>query len=270
MGTETLYTIKAKQNGCIVLGFSTTYYSLFDVSSKNTYTIKDKYGAASYYVPMQKGDKFAIKNTENGTRNIYVGFIPEDNIFHIDESKKKSNGTLSFTFGNVYGNDTKLMISASKEIYPTRQILTDDIMLKSYQSTTLYEYSSVANDEGDAVLTLPESGEYSLTIRLKMNNDTIAIGYMILDTDAYINPSLKKLEQPIAAIADTNLMVGFGEPLADVVLSYDGKKYKAKCDSNGIYRIILDNLMKKGVKYKIWQTNGKVTSKKASYRVTSE
>ena len=57
---------------------------------------------------------------------------------------------------------------------------------------------------------------------------------------------------------------------ATVYVSYKNKKYSNKCDNNGIYRIVLDKEMEKGVKFKIWQSDGKRTSKKASYRVTSE
>jgi len=269
-GTSTQYIIKAKKNGCIVIKASQGNFSLYDVTTKNTQLIKDTYGQGSSFYPVRKGDSFAFQSKDNRARTYYIGFIPEESVVHVDESKKNANGNLAFTFGNLYENDTILSVYASAKNYTTKQVITDDIMIPSYQSTSLYEYSSVASDKGDAKLVLPESGEYTLTFRLKMNNDTIAMASLILDTDAYINPKLETLEKPIAAIAGTNLMVGFGEPLADVVLSYDGTKYKAKCDRSGIYRIILDDDMKKGVKFKIWQTKGKLSSKKASYRVTSE
>lgn len=273
-GTSILYTITAKQNGCIVLygkdNYATySYFSLFDVTNKTTYEIWGVYGDKSNRVPIQKGDKFALQGTSNGL-TLYVGFIPENYIFQVDESKKNENGTLTFTFGNVYGNDTVLSVMASEKNYPTRQVITDDVKLPSYKTTTLYEYSSVTTDNGDAVLTLPKAGEYTLTFRLKTKDNTIAVSSMILDTNAYINPTLDTLSEPISAITGTNIIVGYGEPYATVYVTYKGKKYSNKCDKNGIYRIILNKEMEKGVKFKIWQTDGKLTSKKASYRVTSE
>lgn len=272
-GSSILYTITAKQNGCIVLygkdTYATNYYfSLFDITNKTTYEIWGVYGDKYNGFPMRKGDKFALQG-KNGL-TLYVGFIPENYIFQVDESKKNENGTLSFTFGNVYGNDTVLSIMASEKNYPTRQVITDDIKLPSYKSTTLYEYSSIATDKGDAVLTLPKAGNYTLTFRVKTKDNTIALSSMILDTTAYINPTLDMLEEPISAIMGTNVIVGYGEPYATVYVSYKNKKYSNECDKNGIYRIVLNKEMEKGVKFKIWQSNGKLTSKKASYRVTSK
>lgn len=271
-GSNILYTISAKQNGCIVLygkdNYATNYYfSLLDVTNKTTYEIWGNHGNKYNGFPMRKGDKFALQGKG---LTFYVGFIPENYIFQVDESKKNENGTLAFIFGNVYGNDTVLSVMASEKTYSTRQVITDDITLPSYKTTTLYEYSSVATDNGDAVLTLPKAGEYTLTFRLKTKDNTIAVSSMILDTNVYINPTLDTLEAPISAITGTNVIVGYGEPYATVYVSYKNKKYYGKCDKNGIYRIVLNTEMEKGVKFKIWQADGKLKSKKASYRVTSE
>ena len=272
-GTATQYTVTAKKNGCLVLyGVNNsvvyTYFSLSDVTTKTSYEIWGIYGDKSEFIPIREGDKFAIQG--KGAFTFYIGFIPEEYIFQVDESKKNNNGTLSFTFGNVYGNDTVLSVLASENTYPTRQVIKEDVALVYYKSTSLYEYSSVATDNGDAVLTLPKGGEYTLTLRVKMKDSTIAVDTFVLDTNAYINPTLDKLKEPISAITGTNVIVGFGEPYTTVYVSYDGKKYSNKCDKDGIYRIVLNKELKKGVKYKIWQTDVTLTSKKTSYRVTSE
>ncbi len=103
-----------------------------------------------------------------------------------------------------------------------------------------------------------------------MKDSIIAVDTIILDTYTYISPTLDKPVEPISAITGTNVIVGYGEPYATVYVTYKGKKYSNKCDKNGIYRIVLDKEMEKGFKFKIWQGDGKLTSKKASYRVTSE
>lgn len=269
-GTSALYTVTAKKNGCLVL-YGAKYFSIFDVTSKTTYEMQDAYGTdKSNLIPIRKGDSFAIQNTGNGNITLCIGFIPEEYIFQVDESRKNANGTLSFTFGNIYGNDTVLSVSASESVYATRRVISEDVKLSYYKTTKLYEYSSIATDSGDAVLTLPKGGEYTLTFRLAMKGSTIAIGTIILDTDTYISPTLDKPAEPISAITGTNVIVGYGEPYAIVYVTYKSKKYSNKCDKNGIYRIVLDKEMEKGVKFKIWQTDDKLTSKKASYRVTSE
>ncbi len=103
-----------------------------------------------------------------------------------------------------------------------------------------------------------------------MNDEVISVSSLILDTNTYINPTLDTLETPISALAGTNVIVGYGEPYATVTVSYKNKKYSDVCDMNGIYRIILNKEMEKGVKFKIWQSDGKLSSKKVSFRVTGQ
>lgn len=268
-GTSTLYTVTAKKNGCLLI-YGANHYTLSDVSDGKAYAIWNTFDHNSQCIPIRKGDTFAFQNTEGGqkAKSFYIGFVPEDNIFIVDESKKNSNDTLTFVFGNIYGKGTELSISASNTLYPTRQIISEDVNYQIFQTTKLYSYSSVLSDDGDAILTLPKSGEYSLTFRVKLNDEVIIVSSMILDTNAYINPTLDILETPISAITGTNVIVGYGEPYATVYVSYKNKKYSSECDKNGIYRVVLNKNMEKGVKFKIWQTDGKLTSKKATFRVT--
>ncbi len=270
-GTATLYTVTAKKNGCLLI-YGVNYYTLSDVTEKTAYAIWNTYDHNSQCIPIRKGDTFAFQNTQGGQRTatFYIGFVPEDDIFIVDESKKNSNGTLTFTFGNIYAKGTELSIMASDNIYPTRQIISQDVNYQIFQTTKLYNYSSVSNDDGDAILTLPKGGEYSLTFRLKLNDEVISVSSLILDTNTYINPTLDTLETPISALAGTNVIVGYGEPYATVTVSYKNKKYSDVCDMNGIYRIILNKEMEKGVKFKIWQSDGKLSSKKVTFRVSGK
>lgn len=99
-------------------------------------------------------------------------------------------------------------------------------------------------------------------------NHVVAYNIVDFDTDKYINPTLDKLTAPISATKGTNIIVGYAEPYATVYVEYNDNKYSWKADRNGIYRIILDEDMKEGKTFKIWQKKGSLTSKKAKYRVT--
>lgn len=270
----TAYTVKAKKNGCLVLCRKQSGHILLnDVKTKNTKQIAkfdNVYSSNSsvyHLIPMQKGDKISIDKSYAADMTAYIGYIPMENVTVIDESVKNTNGTLRFTFGNVYENDTVLSIQATKKDISSSDILANDVL--AYKQNISYEVTSVSED-GDAILTLPEAGTYVLTIRLTMNDKSIAYQILTLDTDTYIVPTLDKLEEPISAITGTNVIVGFAEPFTTVYADYDGKTYNGKSDRNGIYRIVLSKDMKKGTKFKIWQKSDKLTSKKASYRVTNE
>lgn len=260
------YSIKAKQNGCLVVSNS-TFMALLESSTKNVQVIKaglfDKLEEGVRLIPMRKGDAFSLQTTKSPL-TVYIGFIPENKIFNIDESSKNANGTLQFKFGNIYENNTVMSVYATKKVYKTQEILTNDLL--SYNKTISYDYTSISDDQ-DAVLTLPNGGEYTLTIKVFMNNTVISAATVILDTDKYIVPTLDKLEKPIAAIAGTNLIVGMAEPASVIYAEYNDIKYSGKTDRYGIYRIVLEEDMKEGKLIRIWQTKSKLTSKKAKYRV---
>ncbi len=102
------YSFKAKQNGCLAV-YNTGYFNLFESSTKNLQLIKadssTSFSPAIRLIPVRAGDAFTIE-TQKNRLTVYTAFIPESKTFNIDESKKNSNGTLQFTFGNVYENKT--------------------------------------------------------------------------------------------------------------------------------------------------------------------
>ena len=269
--TATPYTIKAKKNGCLIVYCIDGYYNITDIHNKNKQSIANRvsYTSSCSLIPIRAKDKIAITYNTGNCLKMYIAFIPEEKIFSIDESYKKDNGTLSFKFGNVYGNDTVLSVYASKKSYSTKDILVEDLLKKSFENKTLaYDYTSVEEGE-DAVLVLPNAGEYTIKVRLSMNGEAIAFDTFILDTDKYIEPKLDALDEPISAVKGTNIIVGYAEPYNNVFVEYDGNKYEGKANRKGIYKIVLKKDMKEGVAFKIWQSNDKgLTSKKAKYRVT--
>lgn len=270
--TKTPYIITAKKNGCLLIYCSDGYYDITDVHNKNEQMIENRVSCHDDYgykmIPIRKKDKIAFTYNTGTSLKMYIGFVPEEKIFNIDESAKNTNGTLGFKFGNVYANDTVLSVYAVNKEYSTKDILINDILPKSYINKTFaYDCSSVA-EGNDSILTVQKNGTYTVTVRLSMNGTDIAYDTFILDTDKYISPMLDVVEEPISAVTGTNIIVGYAEPFCTIYIEYDGKKYEGIANRKGIYKIKLKKDMKEGVAFKIWQSNDKLTSKKAKYRVT--
>lgn len=269
-GSGTTYTIEVKNDGCLLVK-SSGIFTVKDVSQKEKYTICSNSSTSLQLLPLEKGDKIEILRNSDFCRDslmkIYLAFTPSEKIYHIDQSVKNNNKTLSFTFGNIYDEASSLVISASKKKIKTRDVIGNTIVNTWGNTTVTYDYTSVSEGD-DAVLTLPEEGEYTLFIKLTYNNKNIAYAVLSLDTDKYIKPTLDKLEAPISAIYGTNVIVGYAEPSATVYVEYEGQKYQQKANRKGIYRMVLDEDMKEGTPFKIWQSKNKITSKKVKYRVT--
>lgn len=284
------YTITAKNDGCLLIK-SSCFIDIFENKSKKSVIIGEYITTNSSapitsngasIITLRKGDEVSIcKHSGHASSDMqaYIAFVPITKLIHIDESVKNSNKTLTFTFGNVYGPGTILSVYATKNKLSIRDVIGGTIT-PMYNKATMYnfEYTSV-DQEGDAVLTLPEEGEYSLYIKLSYDyktlynnsntlNPIIACGMISLDTDKYIKPTLDKLESPISAIYGTNVIVGYAEPSATVYVEYEGQKYQQKANRRGIYRIVIDEDMKEGTPFKIWQSKNKLTSEKVKYRVT--
>ncbi|MBR4344018.1 MAG: hypothetical protein IKP88_15195 [Lachnospiraceae bacterium] len=265
--TKNIYTIKAKKNGCLTV-YSKDSFKIYDLSTKDTTMLKD-YMNGGYNIPIRKNDILAISVQSSYNLTVYIGFVPEEKIFCIDESVKNKNNTLTFTFGNVYGQGTTLSVYASKKKLSTATVLAKDILQPDYNKSISYDCTSILNDEGDAVLTLPERGEYTIVMMSEIKGKIFSRLTFILDTDKYIEPKLDALEEPISAVKGTNIIVGYAEPYNTVYVEYDGKKYEGVANRKGIYKIVLKKDMKEGVAFKIWQCNDKgLSSKKAKYRVT--
>lgn len=120
---STFYTIEAKRNGCLLIKGSS--YDLYDESTTQRVKIADyvitnssstKIYKGASVIPLRKGDKISFTRHSDPEMKAYIAFIPEEKIFHIDQSVKNNNKTLSFTFGNVYGNNTILSLGAVKNI----------------------------------------------------------------------------------------------------------------------------------------------------------
>jgi len=196
----------------------------------NSSAPKTSNGAAA--VTLRKGDKVSFckyAGQEFPDLKSYIAFVPIEKLLHLDGSTKNANKTLTFTFGNVYGNDTILLVYATKDKLSIRDVIGGTVdPMYGISALHNFEYTSV-DQAGDAVLTLPEDGEYTLFIKLSCDykslynnvnavNPVIAYGMVNLDTDKYIKPTLDALEAPISAIYGTNVIVGYA-PLQQFTLN---------------------------------------------------
>ena len=92
--------------------------------------------------------------------------------------------------------------------------------------------------------------------------------YQLKVYDSADNKKLSKPAKPISVLAKTNVVVGKAKPGATVYVQYNKKKYSAKADADGYYRIVTATL-KKGNKVLIWQKLGSKTSGKLSVKVVA-
>ena len=264
--------IEIKQDGCLCFDYKSdnidmvfcTDVSIVDVTTTKEYEIYKSHLSSTIrdLIPVTAGHKYSIRksnwNGYQGTLYGYFGFIAPTSTYNVDSVTLNSNKTIKVVVGNILANDTEMFIDIADGSFEAKDV---------YLSVPKYSYTSIQED-GDSIVTLPESGTYTLDIKVKMGSTTCARQVLILDTTDYLKPTLSKLDAPISAISGTNVIVGYAEPSATVYVTYKNKKYSWKANRNGIYRIILDEDMKEGTPFKIWQSKGKLTSKKVKYRVT--
>ena len=269
-------TFEMKEDGCIIIiptyenrslfltmtmeVLDTTDYNPVQLSYKNAYNSSIN----SFMIPVVKGHKYSFAKTNTssytGEINYYYAFIPQTSTFAIDSVTKKTNGTVAVEIGNVYENGSVLSVSAVEGIYSANDVFLNKVK---------YKYTGT-NEDGYSLLILPDEGEYTIQIQTMINNEKITYQRYVLDTAAYLRPTLPKLETPYSALAGTNVIVGIAEPSATVYATYKSVKYSAKANKKGIYKIVIDEEMIEGKQIKIWQKKNGVTSKKLSTRVTSE
>lgn len=186
----------------------------------------------------------------------YFGFIPASKIFTPAYYEQNDNGKVDFYFEIANEDVEAIDIAAVKGEVSTITCCSEWFSADFYGEK---------NKKG-AKISLPKHGTYTFMVEAQMESGDKSYFVKTINTRDYTVKKIAKVDEPYSVLMGTNVVVGKAEPKAKVYISYQGKKYTAKADKDGIYRVKLTSL-KKGTSLKIWQKSEGLTSEKKTVKI---
>lgn len=175
------------------------------------------------------------------------------------------------------------ILNTSKDVDFYKYIVSGDgtfsVKLINQTSDYFKAYLTVYDSEGNQVEKCSNYGDYTFmspeysgvvgsTYYFSVSyNTNLGITYQIAVDDS--STAATKVVKPLSILKGTNVVVGYATPDSTVYVQISKKKYTAKADENGLYKVKTSTLKDKA-KIKIWEKVNKETSEKSTYTVTSK